>query len=158
MASIWHIALAVPNLDKAMKELGDALMLTWRPIEKSLVQMRGEDGQVYDLECTFTFSEGGPAAIELWEAIPGSPLGPVDGMALHHIGYWVDDLPGEAKRLEGLGYPTYAAVPASGPPTRVTIHRGPYGLMLEPCGTERDRPHLHDLYPTESPLYEPAKK
>jgi hypothetical protein len=46
-----------------------------------------------------------PFAVEVWQAIPGTPLDmPQDG-GVHHIGYWVDNLPAEANRLDVLGYP-----------------------------------------------------
>ena len=57
MGSIWHIGIAVPDLEKGQKELGEVFGLRWRPAR----------------EC--------------------------------HIGYWVDDLAAEAKRLDALGYP-----------------------------------------------------
>jgi hypothetical protein len=39
----------------------------------------------------------------------------------------------------------------SGP--SLAIHRGPGGLMLEPCDVQRDRPFLRDLFPADSPLF-----
>jgi hypothetical protein len=39
----------------------------------------------------------------------------------------------------------------SGP--SLAIHRGPGGLLLEPCDLQRDRPFLRDLFPTDSPFH-----
>jgi hypothetical protein len=44
-------------------------------------------------------------AVEVWQAVPAPPLDmPQDG-GVHHTGYWVDNLPAEANRLDVLGYP-----------------------------------------------------
>ena len=32
MESIWHIGIAVPDLDKGKKELGEVFGLDWRPV------------------------------------------------------------------------------------------------------------------------------
>jgi catechol 2,3-dioxygenase-like lactoylglutathione lyase family enzyme len=62
-------------------------------------------GRPYEVECHVVFSLGGPFAVEVWQAIPGTPLDVPEGGGVHHIGYWVDDFAAEAKRLDALGYP-----------------------------------------------------
>jgi hypothetical protein len=32
MGSIWHIGIAVPDLEKGQKELGEVFGLRWRPV------------------------------------------------------------------------------------------------------------------------------
>jgi hypothetical protein len=91
------------------------------------------------------FSVGGPFAVEVWQAIPGTPLAMPEWGYVHHIGYWVDDVDSEGQRLENLGYPT---VVTSG--TSPLLNRGPGGLLLEPCGLQIDRPSLRDLFPQHS--------
>jgi hypothetical protein len=66
---------------------------------------------------------------------------------LHHVGHWVDDLQREDERLRGSGFPCFMSGPS------LAIHRGPGGLMLEPCDVARDRPFLRDLFPVGSALY-----
>jgi hypothetical protein len=79
--------------------------------------------------------------------VPGSPLDAPGDTVLHHIGYWVEDLAAESERLEGQGWPCFMSAHS------VAIHRGPGGIMLEPCDVYRDRPFLRDLYPPGSPLH-----
>ena len=84
-------------------------------------------------------------APDVWRAIPGTPLDIPVGGGVHHIGYWVDDLAAEAKRLDGLGYPSYATVG-----TTPLLSRGPAGTLIELCDLHSDRPSLRDLFPPES--------
>ena len=144
MTSIWHFALAVPDLEEAMEQVGEAFKVSWRPIHRVETVLRDEHGREHRVECVLTFSEGGPPSIEMWQAVPGTPLATPGDTWLHHIGYWVDDLTAESDRLEGLGWPCFMNAHS------VAVHRGPGGLMLEPCDVNRDRPFLRDLYPPGS--------
>src|ERR1700704_3511476 len=83
-------------------------------------------GRPYAVECHVAFSLGGPFAVEVWQAIPGTPLDMPEAGGVHHIGYWVDDLAAEAKRLDAPGYAHHAparppAAPDRGPPR--PLHR-----------------------------------
>lgn len=147
MGSIWHIGLAVPDLDEGMHEVGQVFGLTWRPVHQRATTIHDEQGGSHDIVCTFTFSEGGPFAIEMWQAIPGTPLQVPPSGILHHIGYWVDDVEAESERLTGSGWKCFMNGPS------LAIHRGPGGLMLEPCDVQRDRPFLRDLFPATSELF-----
>ena len=144
MGAIWHIAFAVPSLEQGMEEFGTALGLDWRPVHEANAILVDEDSREHEVVCKFTFSVGAPFAIEMWEAVPGSPLAPPGDTVLHHVGYWVDDLVAEATRLEDLGWPCFMRAHS------IAVHRGPGGIMLEPCDVGRDRPFLRDLFPPGS--------
>ena len=141
MGSIWHMAFAVPNLEQGMDEFGRAFGLEWRPVHHAEARLVDEHGVEHTPTCHFTFSVGAPFAIEMWEAVPGTPLDAPGDTVLHHVGYWVEDLEAEAKRLDGEGWPCFMTGHS------VAVHRGPGGIMLEPCDVFRDRPFLRDLFP-----------
>jgi hypothetical protein len=145
MRKIFHIGLAVPDLQKGMAEIGQLFDLTWRPVRIAKMTFVDSSGRSSDVEIRVTFSLGAPFAVELWEAIPGTPLAMPDSGYFHHIGYWVDDLADEGTRLDKLGYPTAATAG-----TTVLLKHGPGGLLLEPESVHVDRPSLRDLYPPES--------
>jgi hypothetical protein len=144
---IWHIGMAVPELERGMVDVGRAFGLTWRPVHERATTVHDESGAAHEILCRFTFSTGSPFAIEMWQAIPGTPLATPESGILHHIGYWVQDLALEVERLEGDGFSCLMSGPS------LAIHRGPGGLMLEPCDEQRDRPFLRDLFPADSPLF-----
>jgi hypothetical protein len=57
----------------------------------------------------------------------------------------VDDLAAEPKRLDALGYPSYATAG-----TTPLLNRGPAGSLIELCDLRGDRPSLRDLFPPRS--------
>jgi catechol 2,3-dioxygenase-like lactoylglutathione lyase family enzyme len=97
MGSIWHIGIAVPGLEEGKKELSDVFGLRWRPARVRKLTLVNAAGAPYEVECHVAFSRGGPFAVEVWQAIPGTPLDVPEAGGVHHIGYWVDDLAAEAK-------------------------------------------------------------
>jgi hypothetical protein len=145
MVKIFHIGMAVPDLGKGLAEIGEIFQLAWRPIRIRKMTLVDTSGQPYDIECHVAFSVGGPFAVEVWQAIPGTPLAMPESGYFHHIGYWADDLGSESERLDNLGYPT---VVNSG--TVTLFNAGPGGLLLEPCDLQLDRPSLRDLFPPGS--------
>jgi catechol 2,3-dioxygenase-like lactoylglutathione lyase family enzyme len=145
MNKIWHLGLAVPDLDQGMAEIGELFDLTWRPVVTRSMTMKDEHGRSHDVDCHVTFSLGGPFAVEIWQAIPGTPLATPEAGWFHHVGYWVDDHAAEKQRLNDLGFPPFL----SSDPT-LLISRGPGNLMVEPCDLQRDQPYLRDLYPAGS--------
>ena len=145
MGSIWHIGIAVPDLEEGKEELGEVFGLRWRPARVRKLTLTDAAGRSYEVECHVVFSLGGPFAVEVWQAIPGTPLDMPRTGGVHHIGYWVDDLPAEAKRLDTLGYPRYASAG-----TMPLLNRGPAGTLIELCGLHSDRPSLRDLFPPGS--------
>jgi hypothetical protein len=149
MAPFWHVAFAVPDLEQGMHELGEAFLVGWRPLHTAEVRFTDEDAEEHELEVTYTFSEGGPPSIEIWQAIPDTPMGQHGDTWLHHIGYWVEDLDAEGERLAQHGWPCFTRA------HNVRMHRGPGGILLEPCDVNRDRPFCRDLFPPGSKHHGP---
>jgi catechol 2,3-dioxygenase-like lactoylglutathione lyase family enzyme len=145
MQRVWHIGIAVPDLAEGQEELGGVFGLEWRPARVRSLTLADAAGRLHEVECHVAFSLGGPFAVEVWQAIPGSPLDIPEGGGVHHIGYWVNDLAAEAERLEALGFPAYATVG-----TTPLLNRGPAGTVIELCDLNSDRPSLRDLFPPES--------
>src|SRR3984957_4019210 len=126
MESIWHIGIAVPDLKKGTSELGDFFGLRLRPARVRTLTFADAAGRSHGVECHVVFSLGGPFAVEVWQAISGTPLAMPQAGGVHHIGYWVDDLGAEAKRLDALGSPGYATAGAT-----PLLNRVPAGTLIE---------------------------
>ena len=135
MGSIWQVGIAVPDLEKGQKELGGVFGLRWRPARVRKLTLADAAGRPYAVECHVAFSLGGPFAVEVWQAIPGTPLDMPEAGGVHHIGYRVDGLAAEAKRLDALGYAGYATAG-----TTPLLNRGPAGTFIELCDLHSDRP------------------
>ncbi|HWE70351.1 MAG TPA: VOC family protein [Acidimicrobiales bacterium] len=147
-----HIALAVPQLEAGMAEVGGALGLTWRPVQQTDTTVRDADGVVHPAPVRVTYSAGAAPAVEVFEAIPGTPLDVPVGSPFHHVGVWVDDLAAESARLEAAGWSYFAGTGVG----RQALYRGPSGLVLELCDATCDRPWLCDLFPADSPHFRPV--
>lgn len=142
---IWHIGFAVPSLEQGMKQFGDVFGLCWRPVRVRRLTLVDAAGRPHEAECQVAFSAGASFAVEVWQAIPGTPLAVPESGGVHHIGYWVDNLAAEAERLTGLGYPAFATAGAT-----PLLHHGPAGTLVELCDLHSDRPSLRDLFPPSS--------
>ena len=142
---IWHIGVAIDDLEKGKAEFTDVFGLSWRPARVRVLTLTDAHGAGHEIECQVTFSQGGPFAVELWEAIPGTPLAAPPGGGVHHIGYWVDDMVREKARLSALGLSPHATVGG-----RPLLSAGPSGTVVELCDLHSDRPQLRDLFPAGS--------
>jgi hypothetical protein len=137
-----------------MAEVGEALRLRWRPVQRGQVALRDEAGLLHHLPVLMTYSEGGAPAVELFQRRPGTPFDSPWESAFHHVGYWVDDIPGEVERLEDMGWTCFATILSeSGSPSRFCMHRSGSGIGLEAVDVTVLRPWLADLYPRTSPFY-----
>jgi hypothetical protein len=152
----YHVAFAVPDLEAAMEEMGPALGLHWRPVQEGPYTVTDAEGVTHEIPVRVTYSVEGPPAIEIFEARPGTPLAAPAGTALHHLGFWVDDLVGECERLGSQGWPlSSASYDDQGRIVRGAFHRCPFGPSLELLDVGFERPWLADLYPLGSPLRRP---
>ena len=92
---LFHTGVRVPDLDKAMAELGGTLGLTWAtPVEWQQPVWTPEAG-AHTFPLRFTYSCEGPMHVELLDGAPGSPWDAGATPGAHHLGVWVDDVPAE---------------------------------------------------------------
>jgi hypothetical protein len=129
---VFHTGVRVSNLDKAMDELGPALGVSWAtPRHGEQPVWTPEDG-ARAVPLRFTYSVEGPQHIELLEGHPGSVWDGSASPGVHHVGVWVEDLPGETRRLVDAGWQLVAAqdAPDSGF-GRFAYLAPPAGLIVE---------------------------
>jgi hypothetical protein len=105
MKPFFQAGIVVPDLERAMQELTDALDVHWaKPVER---QFEGSPLRM-------VFSLDGPPYLELVEGPPGSPWEATDGPRLDHLGYWSEDLVADRDRLAAGGFGVEAYVPPAG--------------------------------------------
>lgn len=51
MKKIWHVGMAVPDLDKGMAEIGKLLDLAWRPVVTRSMSITDENGRLHPVDC-----------------------------------------------------------------------------------------------------------
>lgn len=114
METYFQVGIVVPDIEKAMEELGASLGVEMiGPLEREL-----DDGVL-----RIAFARTPPPYVELLEGPAGSIWDPADGAGMHHLGYWSDDLDADGARLEEAGTPLeldlgfaryYGPAPATG--------------------------------------------
>jgi hypothetical protein len=111
---IVHIAIAVPDLERAMEEYTRGMGVEWGPVfDVRLPDDVEADPAGFTTDgLRATVQRAGTVAVaplELVWAAPGSPAfelyGCPDGQDyLHHVAYWVDDFDGESRHLSDQGF------------------------------------------------------
>jgi catechol 2,3-dioxygenase-like lactoylglutathione lyase family enzyme len=99
---VSHIGITVPDVAEACAELGTILGFTWAPIAEQVVATRSGDGD-RETPVTLTWSRQGPPYLELLAAAEGTPWASDGTSRLHHVAYWVDDVPVACARLAASG-------------------------------------------------------
>lgn len=143
---VFHVGFVVPRIEEAMDQFGEALGLRWRPVFEGMFQ---SGDRRFPVRSVYTIE--GPPAVELLEAVPGTVLDSQrGGVEFHHLGWWVDDLAGEAAHLEAQGWPIEGGmVGRDGAPRRVAMHRSPWEFCIELLDLGLDWELIKDLYPPD---------
>jgi catechol 2,3-dioxygenase-like lactoylglutathione lyase family enzyme len=100
--AVSHVGLTVPDVAEACADLTAILGLTWAPIADRVVAVRSADGE-HHTPVTLTWSREGQPYIELLHSADGTPWASDGTRHLHHIAYWVDDVPAACDRLTAAG-------------------------------------------------------
>ncbi|WP_374023960.1 VOC family protein [Mycobacterium sp. HNNTM2301] len=101
-ADFYHTGVVVPDLDAAMARLSALAGYRWITPMTYTLPFRTPTG-VRELSSTIVYSLQSPH-LELVQEVPGSPWMPAPGNAVHHLGYFSDDLTATARGLEAHGF------------------------------------------------------
>lgn len=141
---VWHVAFTVSRLEEAMDDLHKAIGAGWGAIHEFEAEMIDGQGGRHNFPARVVFSTCEPCAIELFEAVPGTPLAQRGRNPFHHVGYWTDDIVGERAELDRLGWACAGATA-----DRISVHVGRARIAIEACNVRVQRPGL-EVYYTDS--------
>jgi hypothetical protein len=134
MMEMYHVSMIVEDLDLAMEDFAADFGLSWRPVQ-------GAGPKV-------TCSVEARPALELIEVSGDDWRASGAASTLHHLGFWVDDLPLATDRLIQSGWVLIETRPAAdGTPANIAYLRSPYGLLVELVDASLERPWVDDLRP-----------
>ena len=130
-ANIYHLGMVVPDAERAAREIGSQLGVTFGQPRPVTVGVR-ENGRVSKQTVIVAFCHEGPPYIELIEGA-GSGIWTAEGGArMHHAGIWVDDLAAEVARLVADGMRIEAqGADADGNLSLFAYMRNEFGLRIE---------------------------
>ncbi len=98
----YHTGIVVPDLDEAMARLSALAGYRWITPMSYTLPFRTAAG-VRELASTIVYSLQSPH-VELVQEVPGSPWTAAPGNAVHHLGYFSDNLAESARALEANGF------------------------------------------------------
>lgn len=98
----YHTGVIVPDLDAAMARLSALAGYRWITPMTYTLPFRTPSG-VRELTSTIVYSLQSPH-LELVQEVPGSPWTAAPGNAVHHLGYFSDNLAASARALEVNGF------------------------------------------------------
>ncbi|OBK53970.1 VOC family protein [Mycobacterium sp. 1081908.1] len=99
---LYHTGIVVPDLDAAMARLSAMAGYRWINPMSYTLPFRTAAG-VRELTSTIVYSLQSPH-VELVQEVPGSPWTAAPGNAVHHLGYFSDDLAESARALKANGF------------------------------------------------------
>jgi hypothetical protein len=141
---MYHVSMIVADIDQAMEDFASDFGLTWRPVQGSHRADAARSGRELKVTCSV---EARPA-LELIEAGKDDWRASETADTLHHLGFWVDDLPLATQQLIQSGWMLIETDPAAdGTPTNIAYLRSPYGLVAELVDASLERPWVDDLRP-----------
>ena len=134
---IFHIGMAVSDLEASRVSLGAELNLEWSPVKSfdPLPFWTPEQGS-HEVSVQACYSRQGPQHLELVQGT-GPFYDPSVQPDSRHIGVWVDDLVEEAGKLTASGWKVLAAgaSPAEGYGTICYLSPSTGGLVIELVST-----------------------
>ena len=122
-AALDHVGIVVPDLEAAMADLAAQLRFDFAIVFDDDLEVREPPDADRAIHLRIAYSPQRPA-LELIQAVPGTPWAPAR-VGLHHLAYFVDDLPAESGRLAGACPIEICGRDADGNvPTTFTYHTG----------------------------------
>ena len=99
---LYHTGVVVPDLEAAMARLTALAGYQWISPMSYTLPFRTV-GETRELTSTVVYSVQAPY-LELIQEVPGTPWTAAPGNAVHHLGYFTDNLPQTAQLLEDNGF------------------------------------------------------
>jgi len=129
---IFHTGVRVPDLDRAMAELGEPAGLRWSAVQEREQGVWTPESGPVTIPLRFTYSTQGPQHVELLQGAPGTIWDGREHPGVHHVGVWADDLAAESAELVAAGWTLVAAqLPPDEGYGGFTYLRPPSGMIVE---------------------------
>ncbi|MFF0011519.1 VOC family protein [Streptomyces sp. NPDC005374] len=125
-ADLYHTGIVVPDLEASKSALTAIAGYRWTETMAADLPVRLADGDRV-LPLRYAYSLDAPH-IELVQEIPGTPWTAPPRTAAHHLGYFCDDVPATAERLEKAGFAMEACAVVDGDAPSV------FAYLLDPSG------------------------
>lgn len=127
-ADLYHAGIVVADVDEAVERLTKAGGYRWTQTMAYTVPVVTADGPL-DVPFEIVYSIDAPH-LELVKEIPGTPWTSAPRNAVHHLGYWTDDIDATGVALAAAGYDLEVRSGGNGP-AMFAYYRDPLGVRIE---------------------------
>lgn len=127
-SDLYHTGVVVADIDEAADQLSAVGGYRWTKPMEYTVAVRTADGPM-DMPFTLVYSIDAPH-LELIQEVPGSIWVSAPRNAVHHLGYWADDVEATGAALERAGYTLEVRPAIEGPPV-FAYYLDPLGVRIE---------------------------
>lgn len=130
--NLYHTGIIVDDVDAAASTLTKTFGYEWtKPADGNDRPVVYADGTEATLRLRYSYSINAPH-LELVQAVPGTPWAATE-RAIHHLGYWVDDLAAASTELAEAGLPLVVCArdDDGNHPVRFAYHVTGDGLFIE---------------------------
>ena len=125
----FHVGIVVDDFESTLATLAELFGYEWCDEIGGPTTVTLPSGDAV-LDLRFAYSKTSPR-LEVIRALPGTPWIPAAGSGIHHVGYWSDDVPGDAADLVRHGFLTEVFGARPDGAAYWSFHRGPTGLRIE---------------------------
>lgn len=126
---LYHAGVVVADVEEAADRLSALGGYHWTKTMHYTVPVTTGDG-VTDIPFTLAYSLE-PPHIELVQEIPGTLWVSAPRNAVHHLGYWTDDVDVTGRALERSGYQLEARPRAADTAADFAFYLDPLGIRIE---------------------------
>lgn len=129
----YHTAVIVPDVEAAMARLTHLAGHEWMmPLEHPVPVWSADGEATVTLRMVYSRGEPGYPRLELIQEVPGTIWSRSPGSAIHHVGYFVDDVQASSQALVDEGVPIeVCGCMGATRPTGFSYHLTPEGLRIE---------------------------
>jgi catechol 2,3-dioxygenase-like lactoylglutathione lyase family enzyme len=130
-SELFHVGIVVPDLESARGHYTAMLGVEFGPIVEGPMEIRDPEGNDFVLPHRVSYTTE-PPFLELIEEMAGTVWVCNEHSNLHHLGYWSDDLAGDATALSAARCPMELhARTGLQCPEQWIYHRDRYGVRIE---------------------------
>jgi catechol 2,3-dioxygenase-like lactoylglutathione lyase family enzyme len=118
---LYHAGIVVDDFDATLGWFTDTAGYLWcEPYAGEQLVLTPDGERTIPMRLTYSIDE---PRLEILQAVPGTVWTPADS-GIHHLGYWSDDIDGDAARLEQNGMKLEATAPLPDGATLFAYYKG----------------------------------
>jgi len=141
----FHVGIVVDDLPAALAALSQLFGYEWCAMFDGPLRVVLPAGTA-EIPLRFVYSRH-PPRVEVIQTIPGTLWVPAAGSGIHHLGYWSDDVAGDAAELERWGFTAEATGTRPDGTPSWAFHRSRTGPRIELVDRAL-RPGLEQMWAT----------